>query len=84
VFPANSATDRAIHFDGRDYIRLWGQIRDWDAASAADVLPFSREFRFPAKPINGNGGEGYVDAKDSSGNTVRVYFTIEKTGELDD
>ena len=28
TFPSNSASDRAIHFDGRDYIRIWGQIRD--------------------------------------------------------
>ena len=82
VFPANSATNRAIHFDGSDYIRLWGQIRDWDSSSGADALPFSRELRYPAKPVPT--GESYVDAKDSDGNTVRVYFTVQKTGELDD
>jgi hypothetical protein len=83
VFPANEAANRAIHFDGRgDYIRLWGQIRDWDQLSAADALPFSREFRYPASPISE--GEGYVDARDSYGNVVRVYFTVQKTGNLDD
>ncbi len=82
VFPANSAANRAIHFDGRDYIRLWGEIRDWDSGTAADALPFSREFRYPAKPIAE--GEGYVDARDGYGNVVRVYFTVQKTGELDD
>ena len=82
VFPANTANDRIIHIDGRDYIRLWGQITDWDDLGANDALPFSREFRYPAKPVSE--GEGYVDAKDSSGNTVRVYFTVQKTGELDD
>lgn len=82
VLPANSATNRAIHLDGRDYIRLWGEVRDWDQTSAADKLPFNREFRYPAKPITT--GELYTDAKDSSGNTVRVYFTVQKTGDLDD
>lgn len=82
VFPANSAADRAIHFDGRDYIRLWGQIRDWDSSSGADALPFSRELKYPANPVPV--GESYVDARDSSGNVVRVYFTVQKTGELDD
>jgi hypothetical protein len=81
VFPANVARDRAIHIDGRDYIRLWGQIRDWDSTSTPDDLPFNRSFQYPATPISE--GELYVDAKDSSGNTVRVYFTVQKTGELD-
>ena len=82
VLPANSATNRAIHIDGRDYIRLWGRDSRLGSPSAADKLPFSRDFQYPAKPISE--GEGYVDAKDSSGNTVRVYFTVQKTGELDD
>jgi len=82
VLPANSAANRAIHLDGRDYIRLWGTVRDFDTQTAPDDLPLYREFRYPSKPISS--GEGYVDAKDSSGNTVRVYFTVTKTGDLDD
>jgi hypothetical protein len=82
VFPANSAADRVLHFDGRDYIRLWGQIRDWDQYSAADALPFSREYRYPSRPIST--GESYVDARDGYGNVVRVYYTVEQTGERDD
>ena len=90
VLPANVATDRAIHTDGRDYIRLWGEIRDWDLSTAADKLPFARKFRYPANPVEAvvpagkDQGEGYVDAKDSSGNSVRLYFTMQKTAELDD
>ncbi|HET6462187.1 MAG TPA: thiol-activated cytolysin family protein [Candidatus Krumholzibacteria bacterium] len=90
VLPANSATNRAIHTDGRDYIRLWGEMRDFDVTSAVDKLPFARTFRYPSNrveavvPAGKSSGEGYVDAKDSSGNTVRLYFTMQKTEELDD
>jgi len=80
--PNNATTDLQIHFDGTDYIRLTGMIQDADVypTSGADDLPFYREFRYPSKPINFT--ESYVDAKDSWGNTVRVFFTFQKTGDL--
>lgn len=79
--PAN-ATSRSIHFDGRDYIRIHGEIRDQDDFNAPDKLPFYREFRYPAKPIVL--GEAYVNATDSYGNIMRLYFTITKVADLDD
>ena len=80
VFPGNS-TDVAIHYDGRDYVRVWGEMRDFDTLSAADKLPFYREFKYPPNPMST--GETYVDAKDKWGNTVRLYFTITKGQDTD-
>ncbi len=82
VFPANS-TDVQIHYDGRgDYVRVWGEIRDYDTATANDKLPFFREFKYPARAFTP--GETYVDAKDRLGSTVRVYFTVTKGQDLND
>ncbi|HEX5133173.1 MAG TPA: thiol-activated cytolysin family protein [Candidatus Krumholzibacteria bacterium] len=82
VLPSNS-TDVQIHYDGRgDYVRVWGEMRDWDTATASDKLPFFREFKYPAKTMPT--GETYVDATDSAGSKVRLYFTITKGQDLDD
>jgi len=80
VFPTNS-TDVTIHYDGRDYVRVWGEMRDFDSLSASDKLPFYKEYRYPAKAIPV--GETYVDATDSYGSKVRLYYTITKGQDTD-
>lgn len=72
-----------IHFDGDDSIRVWGEIRDYDdVLNAADKLPFSRSYQYPAKPFPA--GPHSVDATDSWGSKVRIFYTVTKGQDLDD
>ena len=81
VFGSNS-TPVEIHFDGRDQVRVWGEIRDWDTATTSDKLNFSRQYNYPAKPFPA--GAHSVDATDSWGSKVRIFYTVTKGQDLDD
>ncbi len=81
VFAANS-TPVQIHFDGRDHIRVWGEIRDYDGLTDSDPLPFSRNYVYPAKPFPA--GSHSVDGTDSWGSKVRLFYTVTKGQDLDD
>lgn len=80
---SNPVTNVALHYDGRDFFRMFGTIYDVDGLSAADPLTFSRTIRLNTTSL-ANSGYASVNATDSSGNKVTVYFSYEKTGELDD
>ncbi|HET6348764.1 MAG TPA: thiol-activated cytolysin family protein [Candidatus Krumholzibacteria bacterium] len=80
-----TSQDVTIHWDGPsagDYVKVWGEARDWDVGGGSDKLPFSRTFVYPSKPMPSN-VETYVDAHDSWGNKVRLYFTVTKGQDTD-
>ena len=80
VLPNNS-TEVTVHFDGRDFVRLWGEMRDYDDLNKTDKLPFSKTFEYPGTPMP-NASESYIDASDGS-SVVRLYFTVTKGQDVD-
>jgi hypothetical protein len=77
---SDSPLDVEIHFDGHDFVEIWGTIGDWDSASAIDVLPFRRRYQYPSQAMAA--GQSWVNATDSAGNKVRIFYTLVKTGDL--
>jgi hypothetical protein len=75
-----------LHFDGRDYIRVYGTLYDYDHDSPDDPYTVSRLFQWPNKalPTHDDPGVSTAVVSDSHGNRFRVYFTWQKILDLTD
>lgn len=75
-----------LHFDGRDYIRVFGTLYDYDHDSPDDPFAVSRLFQWPNKalPTHDDPGVSTAVVSDSDGNRFRVYFTWQKILDLTD
>ncbi len=75
-----------IHFDGRDYIRVFGDIWDSDYPDPDDRFPVARAFRWPNAPLPTHSSPGVSTAvtTDSWGNRFRLYWTWQKIEDLFD
>ena len=72
-----------IHFDGRDNIRLYGTVWDADWLDGDDaVFNFNLSYHFPDRPIGE--GEGTYLKTDAYGNEMRIYWRVQKVGDLND
>ena len=75
-----------IHFNGSDFIRVHGDIWDYDNDSPDDRFQISRTFQWPAKPLPTHDNPGFSTAvvTDADGNRFRVYFSWQKVMDLTD
>ncbi len=72
-----------IHFDGRDNIRIYGTVWDADLLGPDDALfNYNFTYRFPNTPIGE--GEGSTLKTDIWGSEMRLYWTVQKVGDLTD
>ena len=73
-----------LHFDGRDFFKVFGDIWDYDIDSPDERFQVSRTFQWPAKTLPTHDSPGYSTAlvSDSKGNQFRVYFSWQKILDL--
>lgn len=72
-----------IHFDGRDNIRIYGTVWDADLLGPDDALfNYNYSYVFPQRPIGE--GEGTILKTDSYGSEMRLYWRVQKIGDLTD
>lgn len=72
-----------IHFDGRDTVRLKGDVWDWDELGGHDhFAEYNIAYRWPATPLAA--GTFSRVAGDSYGDDVRLYWTVEWLEDLYD
>jgi hypothetical protein len=73
-----------IHFDGRDFIKVHGDIWDADVDSPDDRFQIARTFKWPASPLPTHDSPGFSSAvvTDDFGNKFRVTFNWQKILDL--
>ena len=72
-----------IHFDGRDNIRITGTVWDADRLGPDQALfKYNLTYQFPARPIGE--GEGTTLVTDFWGDEMRLYWRVQKVGDLTD
>ncbi|HOX24181.1 MAG TPA: thiol-activated cytolysin family protein [Candidatus Krumholzibacteria bacterium] len=83
LFPTEAKTFR-IHFDGRDHVLLYGEVWDWDAASADDrVFHTSLRFEYPDSPLPTNPNYVITGAREND-TVIRLSLRLEKVRDLYD
>jgi hypothetical protein len=83
-FPGTNEVPVDVHFDGRDAVRIYGDLWDMDFAGGVnpiDSFPFDFVFRWPGIPLEGTTG-WMVD--DGQGNQFRLIWTVTKLEDLYD
>lgn len=73
----------SVHFDGRDSVRLDGDFWDYDELDADDLFAaYNVTYRWPASPLPV--GSHQTVRGDSWGNSVRLYWEVQKVDDLFD
>jgi hypothetical protein len=79
--------DVNIHFDGRDFITVSGDLYDYDyLMSPSDHFRFTRTFKWPGHqlPTHTSKAHSSIVSQDGSGNRFRVIFYWQTIADLYD